>query len=330
MSEFSANNFKSHDYSLFRPSYSPSFFKYILEYSRFNSDDWKSKTLSIVDIGSGPATCIITLLPIIYEYVISNDLNIENVEIYVTDVSEVMLDEAKKNVDKILRSFDDLKLFSIKYLNVSGEDIAKSVDSESIDIVFAAECAHWLNVDKWFQSVYEVLKTGTGVFAYWGYVDPNFIKINDSEENAKTANVFYEDFVYEKGGKLGPYWEQPGRGILRSLYKHMNELILKDERWKNNIICTRDIKNKKIQIINKDQHLKIDQNILKITNNMRVIDYLSYIDTWSSSSKWNKENADKGKISLLFYEQLEALIKWKLTDYIEIEFQTVYSLNKKK
>lgn len=330
MSEFATPDFNSRDYSLFRPSYSAGFFKYILKYAGFNKNEWDSDTLSIVDIGSGPGTCIITLLPIIYEYIKLKDIDVKKVEIYVSDVSEVMLNEAKKNINHTLEIFDDKNLFTIKYLRTGGEEIANSVKEESIDVVLAAECAHWLNVEKWFESVHQILKSNTGVFAYWGYVDPNFIKVNGNKEAADKVNIFYQDFVYEKGGKLGPYWEQPGRRILCGLYKGINNLILKDKRWKDNVICTRDIKNQKIAIINKAPNFTIDKNILKIAKNMKVIDFLSYMDTWSSSSKWNKENPTKGKISLLFYEQLESVIAWKLTDSIEVEMQTVYSLNKKQ
>jgi ubiquinone/menaquinone biosynthesis C-methylase UbiE len=330
MSEFASTDFNSRHYSLHRPSYTIDFFKYIFKYANL-TPNWKYNSLSIVDIGSGPGTCFTTIIPYLLELITTGELNVAIVNLWVTDISETMLEEAKININNLLEEVDDNnnKIIQIKYLQAGSEDIAKYIESESIDIVFAAECAHWLNKDKWFQAMNSILKKGTGVFSYWGYVDPVFIKINDSKSLALKANEFYEEFVYESPDRLGPYWEQPGRNILRNLFHNINDSILNDrENWRDVIVCYRNSKSGIVESFGSCKGFKIDEEALTINKTINVMEFISYVDTWSASSKWNKTH--DCKVSLLFYEELESIIHWKLLDSVEIEFQTVYTLSKKK
>ena len=336
MSAFSANTFNSHDYSLYRPSYSTEFFQYIFQYLGLN--EWKSESINILDVGSGPGTCILKIIPILKEVINSKETPLKKVKIFVSDLSNTMLNEAKINIDKVIR--DSLESFEIEYIQSGGETIDLKIN-EQIDLIIAAECVHWLNSEKWLDCMHKLLKKD-GVLAYWGYVDPVFTKIegSDDKNRLKIANDEYNSFVYEEKGKLGEYWQQPGRSKLRSLYKEVNEIALNNEgdKWYETIMCRRDPLIGEIEtIFNNDgnsdgdngkvSRFEFKDDVLKIEMRLTIEQLLNYMDTWSSSFKWNSSHEEK--VSLLFGKKLEEKVGLKKSDDIVIEMKTVYLFTKK-
>lgn len=327
MSAFSAKTFNSHQYALYRPSYSTEFYKYILEYAQVRPD---AKTLSIVDIGSGPGTCAITIISYLSEQIKNGKYTLNKVIIYVTDVSETMILEAEKNINDILASISNGDLFEIKYSIIGAENIDSVVTPHSIDVVTAAQSIHWAETSKWLDCMKKILVKGTGVLAYWGYVDPVFTKINGTTEHNKTANDFFELFVYDDKDALGPHWQQPGRNILRGLYKDINAAVLKDTAsWKDCVVCSRDpSKDDGCEVTKTGEAIDVDKEALKMTRRGTVENYVNYVNTWSSSYKWNQLHSEAEQANKLFYERLRELISWSLQDEIEIEFKSVYTFCK--
>lgn len=342
MSAFSATEFDSDNYFKYRPSYDDSFFKYIFNYYLINfmhkQKKHDFKKLCIVDLGSGPGTNIISLIDVIAEFKVRKFQiwqNLNNCKIIVTDVSENMLNEAKleinKKLDRLDKEMNDF--FDISYLQCSGETIDLNINSNTVDLVLAAECVHWMNKELMFKSVSKVLKNDIGVYAYWGYVDPVFVEYNKKTgDDIEKANKIYEDFVYEGEGKLGEFWEQPGRGNLRSLYKDMNNYLFNEINKKtfDNILSCYRFVNLGVEIVesledNFKDELKIDNEALKICKEMKFENYLKYIDTWSSSYKWNKEHSKEESVSKLFWKEINDTLKWDINKEVKIEFKTVYT-----
>ncbi|KAG0680444.1 hypothetical protein C6P40_002350 [Pichia californica] len=335
MSAFASKNFQSHDYALHRPSYSIDFFKYIFKFG--NLSEVIKDELSIVDIGCGPATCELVFIPYLIELIESKQLNLNKIKIYVTDISSTMINEAESTLNNLLLnklSKSIKNIFEIKFLVISGENLNNIINESSVDLVIAAECVHWINPNPWLNSMKSILKSNTGVLAYWGYVDPVFIGHEGEKENINKANDFYNDFVYEEEGKLGVYWQQPGRKILRGLCKDINNIVFQDtESWNDVITVYRDPSKNDIKIldrlINNDINFKIDDEVLKMIKSITFEQFLQYTDTWSSSHKWNENHNEDEKVSKLFYKGLNKITNWKLSDNIEIEMKTFYTLCKK-
>lgn len=338
MSAFASANFQSHDYALYRPTYSIEFFKYIFKFSGLNN--FKNDNISIVDIGSGPATCELTYIPYLIELLEKKLLNLNKINIYVTDVSQTMITEAERSInEKIINNHkfpNNLKdIFNIKYIVIEGEKLNELIKDNSIDLIIAAECVHWIQPESWLKSMNKILKPETGVLAYWGYVDPVFIDdANHNSNNIKNANIFYNEFVYETEGKLGSYWQQPGRNILRGLCRDINNKIFEDlNNWNDVITVYRDPSKGNTEILerleNKDVEFQIDDKALQMIKKLTVKDFVHYANTWSSSHKWNIVHPKEEEISKLFFEGFNKITKWDLTDKVVIEMKTFYTFAKK-
>lgn len=341
MSAFASKSFEANEYALHRPSYSIEFFKYVFEYAglfdKTKENKQQPRIVSILDIGSGPGTCMVTIIPYITDLIRSGKFpSIQKIRLVVTDFSETMIKEAKVNIDQIL-NHNDKEIFTVEYFVASAEELDKHVENDSIDVVFAAECAHWLEYKSWLSCMNKLLKPKIGVLAYWAYVDPVFTKKIGQSDNisVKKANEFYDSFVYEGDGKLGSYWQQPGRSILRKLYVDLNEFVYEEKsNWDDVITCYRDASNESIKVIerveNEEFQFKINTEALKMEKEIKIRDFVNYIDTWSSSHKWNKIHNDDEKVSELFYNGIKKLTNWELDDVVIIEFKTVYTFCKKK
>lgn len=339
MSAFAAKSFQSHDYSLYRPSYSLDFFKYIFDFANLVKNSQDGKILSILDVGAGPGTCMVTIIPYLATLVEEKKLNVQKIRLVVTDVSSNMLSEAKKNLIDVIGKIgaQHANLFELLYFEAGGEGLSDLVGEASIDIVIAAECVHWLKNKDWLNCMQQILKPTTGVLAFWGYVDPVFTgveKPGNHEKEIESANDFYESFVYEAEGKLGVYWQQPGRSKLRGLCKEANGLVYDDTRcWGDVITVYRDPLKGDVKVLDRlrgqDVDFEVDDEAFKLTKSFTLDQFLRYADTWSSSHKWNAEHDENNKVSSVFYKGLNETTKWELEDVIEVEFKTYYTLAKK-
>jgi ubiquinone/menaquinone biosynthesis C-methylase UbiE len=129
-------------------------------------------------------------------------------QVYATDISSTMLQNAvkKPNIIYSISSAEDLSQFP----------------SNSIDLVTAAESAHWFNITEFFKESFRVLKP-QGTLAIWSYghnilkdypdfkhimkkyvkdeFEPYYDKGLDSLEN------FYRDFIFPEEMFQNVKWE---------------------------------------------------------------------------------------------------------------------------
>lgn len=103
---------------------------------------------------------------------------------------------------------------NITYTQASAEHL-QFVEDGSVDMVVAGQAAHWFDYGKVWPELCRKLRKG-GTVAWWGYKD-NFL-VDYPRATAVTQHYCYG----EDQDTMGAYWEQPGRQILRDLYKDIN------------------------------------------------------------------------------------------------------------
>lgn len=277
MSAFSSANFNSEGYAQFRPNYDDSLFDFIHNYHT-----GESKLAVDIGCGSGQAA-----------YPLSTYFD----KVIGTDLSAKMIETANK---KVSGDYVDKLEFRVS----PAEELGFLADN-SVDLITAAQCIHWFNHTKFFKEVARVLKPG-GTLAFWGYADPVF--------NDAIADKMAMDFTYDDPTKLGPYWEQPGRNLLRDLLKDVNapdELFDQKKTWERR------------PGVSGDSPLEIKRQI--------PLEYYShYVKTWSSYHRWKEAHQNQEDISDIYIKQLQAKMGWTPKTVVNIEWLTVLKLAKRR
>lgn len=118
-------------------------------------------------------------------------------------------------------SIKDLPEFSnITFRQGSAEDLSFEEDG-SLDMVIAGQSAHWFDYGKAWPELGRVVRKG-GTVAFWGYKDNVFV-------DYPAATKILDHYCYSQDeGMLGRYWEQPGRSILRDLYR---SIVAPESEW---------------------------------------------------------------------------------------------------
>ncbi|KAF8305002.1 S-adenosyl-L-methionine-dependent methyltransferase [Clavulina sp. PMI_390] len=168
------------------------------------------------------------------------------------------------------------------------------IASESVDLVTAAQAAHWFKYDQLWPELGRVLRKG-GSVAFWNYSE---FRLSKHPRLTTEINAYASDPTQN----LGPYWEQPGRGILDN---HLQAIKFPtDGTWDlasaqrvyfvGNQYPTAPIEdpnapisNSPIRLSANDQHREV---ILKKTVSWDGLD--SYLRTWSPLVAYWEAHAD--------------------------------------
>ncbi|XP_070561244.1 putative methyltransferase DDB_G0268948 [Ptychodera flava] len=159
----------SEAYQKFRPTYPIEVVDRIVKYLQ---EKHKSPLTLAIDVGCGSGQSTRNLSPH-FEKVIG------------CDVSETQINKATETE----------KLANIEYR--IGNDETLPAEDRSVDLVTAAQAAHWFNLKTFYSEVDRILKPG-GCLALYGYGNADFHQNSNAAELQKVCNEFYS---------LKGYWE---------------------------------------------------------------------------------------------------------------------------
>lgn len=155
-------------YVAFRPVYPSSLYSTIYAYH----DKHSGKYDKALDVGAGVG-------------IVSRELLQKFSLVTISDASETYVAQARAQFASVPKD-------RVKLLQSKAEDLVLRED-EKVDLITAAECLHWADLDLAISRIAEALKPG-GTFAAWLYgVRPIFPELPDFIE---AHEIFYE--IYEK------------------------------------------------------------------------------------------------------------------------------------
>jgi len=183
MATFAKSTFSAASYAAFRPTYPSALFRTVLNYHQ------GPRSLCL-DLGCGHG-------------LISRELAPSFTRVIGTDPSAVMVAQAQRTTPPTLSN--------VSFRQASAEDLG-FIEDGTLDMVVAGQAAHWFDYGRVWPELRRKLRQG-GTLAFWGYKDNVFVEY-------PRATQVLDRFCYGEGMEtMGPFWEVPGRGILRDLYR---------------------------------------------------------------------------------------------------------------
>jgi hypothetical protein len=192
---------------------------------------------------------------------------------------------------------------SSEYSNItfspgSAEDLSE-IEDGSLDMVVAGQAAHWFDYAKvWKEVARKVKKEGT--VAFWGYKDNYFV-------DYPKASKILDRYCYGPD-TMGPFWEQPGRSILRDLYR---DIVPPASDWED------------VERVTYEPGLKgkgSGEGEVLMQKRLKLGEVEGYARTFSSFHNWRaahpeeKGKAEGGKgdiVDRMFEEMVESEPEWK-------------------
>ncbi|KAI4118022.1 MAG: hypothetical protein LQ345_001858 [Seirophora villosa] len=235
------STFSHASYAAFRPSYPTALYETILGYHH------GSKSLC-VDLGTGHGLVARSFAP-------------SFAEVIGTDPSPGMIQQARA-----LTSTDD-------FVNVSFQEAAAeslpSLHDASVDMVVAAQAAHWFDCSKLFPELKRVLRKG-GTLAFWAYKDHVFVDF------PRATEVLNRYAYGESEDLLGPYWSQPGRSRVQN---KLRDIDPPPDEWE-------DVQ--RIEYEPDTKGARSGTGTMFLSKRITLGDCMRYIRTWSSFHAWQE------------------------------------------
>ncbi|KAG9241054.1 putative Trans-aconitate 3-methyltransferase [Calycina marina] len=298
MATFAKATFSTAGYAAFRPSYPPKLFQTVLAYHS------GPKSLAL-DLGCGHGLVSRALAPQ-FSAVIG------------TDPSTPMVKQASAS-----STAPEFK--NVVFRVGSAEDLGEFEDG-SLDVVVAGQAAHWFNYNKvWLEIAKKVRKGGT--LAFWGYKDNYFVEY-------PRATAVLDDYCYGEGDdKMGKYWEQPGRNILRDLY---GDIQPPENEWT-------DVK--RIEYQPNTEGKESGEGEVLMESKMKLGEMEGYVRTFSAYHTWmadhegveaKKDGGEGDVVDGMFEKMLEVEPDWRAKGEqwrdieVENEWGSVILLARKK
>lgn len=245
MTTFADPNFSYESYAASRPSYPPALYEAILQYHEGKRDH-------CLELGTGHGLVARALAPSFKK-------------VTATDPSEGMLKQAES-----LTSSEEFP--QIAYETGSSDDVPPSVSEGSVDMVIAAQAAHWFDYEPTWKELARVMRSGA-TLAFWGYSDIVL------PENKVATGIIHR--WMNSSGLLGSYWTQPGRSIVENLLRDVipsSALFTDVER---------------IEYVPSTSGRRTGKGTLFMEDVKQVKDIMSYVRTWSAFHKWQQANPEE-------------------------------------
>ncbi|KAF4613375.1 hypothetical protein G7Y89_g15512 [Cudoniella acicularis] len=269
MATFAKATFNAVSYAAFRPGYPPQVFKTILSYHRGPS------TL-LLDLGCGHG-------------LISRELAPSFTKVIGTDPSPTMITQAKSSTPS--------SLSNVSFCQASAEDLS-FIEDGSLDMVVAGQAAHWFDYGKVWPELGRKMRKG-GTLAFWGYKDNVFVDF-------PKATKILDEFCYGEH-RMGPFWEQPGRQILRDRYK---DIVPLEREWED---VTRVEYEPGTEGKGSGQGELLMQSTMKLGEMEGYARTFSVYHNWMGAHPEEKPRKDGGKgdiVDMMFDKMLEAEPEW--------------------
>jgi len=212
---------------------------------------------------------------------------------------------------------------NIKFKQASAEDLS-FIEDGALDMVVAGQAAHWFDYAKVWPELGKKMRKG-GTLAFWGYKDNYLV-------NYPKATTILDHYCYDSD-TMGPFWEQPGRNILRDLYR---DITPPPSDWES-------VKRIEYQPSTSGPRSGTGECLMHST--MKLGEMEGYVRTFSSYHNWmaehpqQKAQKDGGEgdiIDEMFEKMLQVEPEWKKQgenwrDFpVENEWGSVILLARKK
>ncbi len=193
------------------------------------------------------------------------------------------------------------KAQNVSFIQGNAEDLDSFGDG-SIDMVISSQAAHWFDYSKVWPMLKRKMRAG-GTLAFLGYKENVFVKY------PRTTQVL-NHYLYDPDVDfMGPHWEQPGRNILRDLFR----AIVPPETY------FEDVQRREYEPKIQDSET-VDQGERVMYKTMNLGEMEGYTRTFSAYYRWQaahpdqKSKAEGGKgdvIDEMFEEILKVEPEWK-------------------
>ncbi|ETW75244.1 hypothetical protein HETIRDRAFT_241537, partial [Heterobasidion irregulare TC 32-1] len=211
MATFSKASFDSVRYAAARPTYPRQLFDAVLQYhARSPAAQW----LTAVDLGCGTGQATTELRA--FKHVIGVDpspnmlaqarANVtasSNANANDPDASNANASDANANANATTQ---------FEFVQAPAEDLSFLKDA-SVDLLIAAQAAHWFDWNKMWPEAARVLRKG-GSVAFWGYSE---FRLPHYPSLTPLISTFTQG--PDPASSLGPHWQQPGRAILDNHFR---------------------------------------------------------------------------------------------------------------
>jgi SAM-dependent methyltransferase len=238
--------FNALSYAAFRPSYPPAIFKTVLSYHSPPSN-------ILLDLGCGHG-------------LISRELAPHFKTVLATDPSPSMIAQAESSTPK-----DEYP--AIEFRCASAEDL-NFIEDGTLDMVVAGQAAHWFDYSKVWPELGRKVRRG-GTLAFWGYKDNIFV------DYPKASQVLL-DYCYGES-TMGPFWEQPGRDILRDKYR---DIVPPESEWE-------DVRRVEYEPGTKGSGS--GEGVCLMSRRLKLGEMEGYARTFSSFHNWVNAEENKGR-----------------------------------
>lgn len=212
----------------------------------------------------------------------------------------VASDPSAGMVEQARRMTDDAK---ITFQQGHAENLSELVGPASVDMAVAGQAAHWFDHGAVWRELARAVKPG-GTVAFWGYLDNVLV-------GAEQATAVMEKFFYGFGEVapgfegMGPYWEQPGRNILRGLLRSVE---VPGDHWKD------------VTRIEHEPGKQDGADGSWLRKKMKLGEVEAYTRTFSSYQSWKdahpevKSRADGGEgdvVDVMWDHMVDSVPEWK-------------------
>ncbi|KAJ6617514.1 S-adenosyl-L-methionine-dependent methyltransferase [Mycena sp. CBHHK59/15] len=188
MATFAKSTYNSAIYAAFRPTYPRRLFDAVMQFHAANSKPGWDRA---VDLGCGTGQATVELL--------HDGKRLGFQSVMGVDPSANMVQIAKESVP------EQFKL-GVEFRQSSAEDLSFIQDG-TVDLVTAAQAAHWFDWGRLWPELHRILKPG-GTVAFWGYSE---LRLTKHPELTPLITEYSQGT--DPATSLGPHWE-PGRKIV--------------------------------------------------------------------------------------------------------------------